>query len=204
MEPFAGSAGYSLRYPHLRVRLNDADPTIAALWQYLIGVSEAEIRALPEYVAHVSEVPGPPEARSLVGFWLNKGMTAPCNVPSKWVREAAGTGENYWGAGVRERVATQVQYIRHWTVTCGSYADVPDALATWYVDPPYAVSGKRYKYHSVDFEHLAAWCLARSGQVIVCEQAGADWLPFVPFRDLKALEGKHGAKVSHEVIYYRA
>jgi hypothetical protein len=26
--------------------------------------------------------------------------------------------------------------------------------------------------------HLADWCRSRTGQTIVCENAGADWLPF--------------------------
>lgn len=203
VEPFAGSAGYSVRYPHLNVHLNDIDPTIAGLWDYLIHVPADEIRALPVAVAHVSEVPGPSEARSLVGFWLNKGTTAPCNVPSKWMRDLW-RPNSMWGEVIRERVASQVEHIRHWTVSCGSYADLPDRDATYFIDPPYEVSGHRYRYSEVDFEHLAAWCRSRSGQTIVCEQHGATWLPFRPFRDTKALEGRNGVKVSRETIWESA
>lgn len=200
IEPFAGAAGYSVRNAHLDVHINDADPTIAGLWDYLIHVSAAEILRLPATLEHVSEVPGPDEARWLVGFWLNKGMTAPCNIPSKWMRDGW-RPDSQWGVAIRQRIADQVDSIRHWTVSCGSYADMPDTEATWFVDPPYEVSGRRYKYRTVDFPHLAEWCRERTGQTVVCEQAGAEWLPFKPFRDVKALEGKKGAKVSHEVIW---
>lgn len=202
IEPFAGSAGYSVRNYHLDIRLNDEDPTIAGLWDYLINVSAAEIRSLPAVVQHVSEVPGPQEARSLVGFWLNKGHTTPCNVPSKWMRDGL-RPHSQWGETIRERVASQVDEIRHWKITCGSYDEMPDVPATWYIDPPYEISGKRYRHHKINYVDLGDWCQRRSGQVIVCEQAGALWLPFEPFRDIKALEGKNGVKVSREVIYYR-
>jgi hypothetical protein len=26
----------------------------------------------------------PQEAKWLIGFWLNKGTTSPCNIPGKW------------------------------------------------------------------------------------------------------------------------
>lgn len=41
VEPFAGSAGYSLRYPEREVILNDLDPVISGIWEYLINVKEA-------------------------------------------------------------------------------------------------------------------------------------------------------------------
>jgi hypothetical protein len=48
VEPFAGSAGYSLRYPSHNVVLVERDPLIAATWRYLLRVSAAEILALPD------------------------------------------------------------------------------------------------------------------------------------------------------------
>jgi hypothetical protein len=39
--------------------------------------------------------------------------------------------------------------------------------------------------------------------VIVCENEGATWLPFEPFRKTKANESRHGHKVSAEAIYVR-
>ena len=39
VEPFAGSAGYALRYYDRQVLLVDADPVIAGLWRYLISAT---------------------------------------------------------------------------------------------------------------------------------------------------------------------
>jgi hypothetical protein len=63
------------------------------------------------------------------------------------------------------------------------------------------VAGRAYKYHDIDYPALGEWCRSRSGQVIVCENAGAEWLPFQPFRTIKGLEGRRGGKKSVEVVW---
>ena len=57
------------------------------------------------------------------------------------------------------------------------------ACATWFVDPPYR-GGKRrtipLRLWRHRLRHLAQWCRrSRQGQVAVCENKGACWLPFV-------------------------
>jgi hypothetical protein len=203
IEPFAGSAGYSLRHPDRMVRLYDADPIICAVWAYLIRVSPEEIRRLPLAFSHIDEIHVCQEAKWLIGFWLNKGSVQPSKSPSKWMRDyqARQPGCTYWSAAVVERIATQVGSIRHWTITQSSYADIPDQRATWFVDPPYEVAGRAYRFHDINYPALGHWCRSRSGQTIVCENQGADWLPFRPFRTIKGLEGKRGGKKSEEVIW---
>lgn len=204
IEPFAGSAGYSLHYPNLQVQLYDKDPTICGVWDFLIRAKESEILSLPTGITDVRELNLPQEAKWLIGFWLNKGMTSPCNVPSKWMRDHASDTSRlntYWGEGVRQRIADQIQFIRHWKIHNLPYAEIENRDACWFVDPPYQVSGTRYRFNQVDFSHLADWCRSRQGQTIVCEQEGAAWLPFAPFRTIKALEGKKGSKQSREVIW---
>lgn len=71
--------------------------------------------------------------------------------------------------------------INHWKVRNVPYYDLPNVRATYYVDPPYCgPAGRYYKYNQIDYERLAEWCRTRDGQVIVCEGAGAEWLPFRP------------------------
>jgi hypothetical protein len=53
----------------------------------------------------------------------------------------------------------------------------------------------------MDYRALGAWCQSRRGQATVCENAGARWLPFSPFRTIKGMEGKRGSKKSVEVIW---
>ncbi|MFL6862652.1 MAG: hypothetical protein ACJ8DZ_06610, partial [Allosphingosinicella sp.] len=48
IEPFAGSAGYSLRYHERTVILYEIDPVVVAVWKYLIGVTPREILAIPD------------------------------------------------------------------------------------------------------------------------------------------------------------
>jgi len=199
VEPFAGSAGYALRYPNLRIVLIDADPIIAGLWAYLIGASEAEILSLPDLAegSTVDDLEVCEEARHLVGFWLNGGCAAPRKTPGAWMRDGSHSAANFWGAPIRARIASQLAGIRHWTITHGTYADAPDLEATWFVDPPYQAAGKHYRHSDVDFPHLATWCKARRGQVMVCENVGADWGPFRPFLDVKATSG-----VSKEALWH--
>ncbi len=203
VEPFAGSAGYALRYPHLQVLLIEKNPQLVALWQYLIRVRASEIRRLPllRPGQAVADLHVTPEAADLIGFWCNKGTTAPCRTPSKWMRDGL-RPKSFWGPEIRERIASQLRYIRHWTVWHGSYRDAPDVRATWFVDPPYVgAAGRHYRYDRIAFRRLGRWCRSRQGQVIVCEQVGATWLPFRPFVLAKANESATGGKRSAEAIW---
>lgn len=202
VEPFAGSAGYALRHFRHDVTLVDADPVLAGLWRYLIRSTKREILALPVKVTDLRDMDLEPAAKWLIGFWLNKGSAQPCNVPSKWMRSGV-RSRSYWGPEVRQRIADQVSMISHWKIQEGDYSVADSCPATWFIDPPYERSGKLYRKSSleIDFTALAGWCKSRPGQVIVCEQAGAEWLPFRPFATIKATEGRRGPKQSREVIW---
>jgi hypothetical protein len=200
IEPFAGSAGYSLHYPEKRVLLFDKDPIICGVWDYLIRSKESEILRLPLVITDVREMALPQEAKWLIGFWLNKGNVSPCNIPGKWMRDNW-RPNSFWGEAIRGRIASQLQFIRHWKIANKSYNEVENQKASWFIDPPYQISGVRYRFNKIDFSDLGSWCMERIGQVVVCEQDGAEWLPFIPFRTIKALEGKKGAKQSKEVVW---
>lgn len=194
VEPFAGSAGYSLRYPDRAVWLNDADPIITGTWDYLIGASEREILALPDLGEGetVDDFRLCQEARWLIGWWLNKGSATPKRRPSSFMlRHPAGAP--YWGESIRVRIAGQLDAIRHWVVTTGDYEELPgDLAATWFVDPPYVAAGRHYRVGSegIDYPRLGRWCRARRGQVIACEADLADWLPFRPLVEIDGTEGR--------------
>lgn len=135
VEPFAGSAGYSVRYAHHKVILCDLDPYIAAVWRYLIRTSAQEILELPdiEVGETTDDLDVCQEARWLIGYWLNSATTHPCKRPSAWMRAGDHAG-SFWGARVRERIASQVDKIRHWNVIECSYQECPvRGVATWFV-----------------------------------------------------------------------
>ncbi len=205
VEPFAGSAGYATRYPDRRVLLIDSDPVIAGLWAYLIRATPAELLRIPDVPAGatVFDVAWPcEEARWLAGFWLTPGVFHPALKASSWAINNPGAGR-FWGAAVRERLAAQVPAIRHWEIRNCSYADAPDVEATWFVDPPYQVHGRKYRHSSkrIDYANLGAWCAARRGCVTVCEQEGATWLPFQPLGDIRASTRGGVGRVSREVVW---
>lgn len=208
-EPFGGSAGYSLRHPDRKVWINDADPVIAGTWDYLVAVSEEEVLALPDLNADqtVDDLGVCQEARWLIGWWLNKGSAQPKLRPSTFMLKYP-QGGPYWGEGIRRRIASQLDAIRHWTITNYDYEELPGWSGTWFVDPPYELAGKHYRYgtESVgDFDRLGRWCQAREGQVIVCEADGADWLPFEPLAVIDGTEGKQKkARARVEVMWERA
>jgi hypothetical protein len=205
VEPFAGSAGYSLRYPDLDVVLVERDPAIAAVWRFLIGVKPAEVLALPDLMAgqdtrDLGLAPGP---TALIGFWCTRGGASPNRTLSAWGRNPRYRSQ-FWGPRARHRIASQVEAIKHWRIIEGDYTEAPSITATWFIDPPYQEAGRHYRHGSkaIDYAALSAWCRQRPGEVIVCENTGADWLPFVHHSTIKANESKTGGKTSAEAIWH--
>lgn len=152
IEPFAGSAGYALRYYQRRITLVDSDP-----------------------------------AKKL----------------HSWARGENGQNgtQLHWGhhERVKKRLAEQIPLIRHWNIIAGDYASIPNECATWYVDPPYNNrAGRSYRVKFQDYTALGSWCKSREGQVIVCENVGADWLPF---RELGAFKSRNITRTSKEAIW---
>lgn len=203
IEPFAGSAAYSTLYHNRRINLYDVDPKISAVWSYLITARRPDVIRLPVKFDHIEDLKCCQEAKWLIGFWLNAAAPQPRNVPSAWAR--SGLRPNmFWGESRRELIAEQLRYIRHWQIACKSWERVRNTTATWFIDPPYqGPPGRLYKYHDVDYKALGAWCKDRHGQVVVCEQHGADWLPFESFIKIRSTPGGYHQKAKHssEVLW---
>ena len=191
IEPFAGTAKYSLYGDNWKknVILVDSYDVIVRIWWYLQKASEKDILDLPviqkgelvpEYLCD--------EERWLMGFCVNRGTTYP--------RKRA-SNHNSW-ASDKKRIAANLYKIRHWTIILGSYKDVPNQKATWFIDPPYQEQGFQYKCNHIDYKELAEWIRSREGQVIVGENATADWRDFKP---LVPLNGTRKRTV--ECIWYR-
>jgi hypothetical protein len=190
IEPFAGSACYSLLHYTKDILLVDYDPTIARLWKWLIQATPKDINALPD--TNEGMMDGP--EKDLIGFWYVKGAVKPAPRPYGWAK--SGRWDNqYWSDRTRARIATQVEYIKHWKVVEDCYTSILNTEATWFVDPPYVNAGKHYVHSDIDYDGLAEWCRDRLGQTIVCEQEGATWLPFEPFKKIKSLRTGKSAEV---------
>lgn len=197
IEPFAGSACYSLMYPEREVILCDSDPVVAGIWRYLLAAKESEVLALPVNIEHIDETAAlPQEARWLIGFWLGRARMRPALKSSTWARShahEAAARARFWGPAARLRIARQLQAIRHWQIIEGRSQDLANRPACWFVDAPYqGYRGRSYRRNSraIDYVELGSWCISRCGQVIVCEAAGADWLPFERLTSNNGMRGR--------------
>ena len=210
IEPFAGAAGYACRYPGRRVILVDASPIIAGIWRYLIGASSAEILAIPDIPegGTVDDLPVCQEARWLAGFWCNDATVVPSKSPSAWVRKNQKERPNAisgWGAKARDRISRDVERIRHWQIIEGEYTMTPNVVGTLFIDPPYQTkAGGFYPYQPDSFAALGKWVLSRQGQIIACDQHGADWLPWNSEIHILAAPGAKRDGSSAEVVYHRS
>lgn len=194
IEPFAGAAGYASFYDVPRAHLFDADPIVAGVWDYLLRVTAVEVMALPELVDVGDSVDNyalPQEAKWLIGFWLNRGSATPKKSRTAYSARTDRAQLN-WSTRAKTRIAMQLPRVAGWTITHASYADAPDAHATWFVDPPYGDKGKFYRFRlpPTAYASLGAWCRTRRGQVVVCEGPGAAWLPFTPLGSFKSSRGR--------------
>ena len=205
VEPFAGAAGYACRYPWRKVILIDRSPVIAGIWRFLIGSKPEDILAIPDIPegGTVDDLDVCQEARWLAGFWCNLGAASPGKTPTAWTDIIVdGTQKWGWCLTARQRIARDVPRIAHWQVIEGDYTDAPDVEATWFIDPPYQTkAGRHYKEQPDDFAALGEWTQRRKGQVIACDQQGADWLPWSSEISLKA---NAATGTSEEVIYHRS
>lgn len=208
VEPFAGAAGYATRFSAgCDVILVDASPIICAIWRWLIAASPDDILGvgdIPEG-GTVDDIDAPQAARWLAGFWCNVATTAPRKRPSKIASRGADC--HNWGGWTwrtRQRIAAQVPLIKHWHVIEGDYTAAPDVRATWFVDPPYRnKAGSYYPCQPADFDALGAWCRTRQGLTIVCENDGADWLPFRPLVGRRAAPTSRTGRPTVEAAWIR-
>ena len=100
--------------------------------------------------------------------------------------------------GVKQ-VAEITSRIKHWEIICGSYDEIDNYDATWFIDPPYQFGGEHYKENSlnINFSNLKEWILNRNGEIIACENTKADWMEFKP---LKKIQGASNTNTTEAVF----
>lgn len=197
IEPFAGSAQYSVLHgANRRVILVDLRKDTCDLWKTLQRATPEEILALPTFVDHEEVIHENESYKYLMLLALSRG--------DKLNYRYAGTGEwlKSWPAK-RKKIALGLEGVRHFEIINGNYLDAPDVRATWFIDPPYEY-GTKYGCPRINYSELSDWVLSRRGQVIVCEQAGAEWLPF---KELHKPDQSNGYNYcmgrSIEVVFHR-
>lgn len=218
IEPFAGAAGYSVYHRAVRrcldpkpaemwdVWLNDID-RVAEIWYFIRSLNSGAMvpdLSLATRGKKINELPGadswPPGLLYLLqseGAVATQGQSGECNKISKF-------GEVQLSR-IHQKMAWIAPVTRTWRITKVDYREIPNAEVTWFIDPPYNnKGGRRYRHHDIDYAELAEWCRSRQGQVIVCEQQGATWLPFTPLSEAITQRcGKPIRDTAGEAVWYR-
>jgi 16S rRNA G966 N2-methylase RsmD len=199
VEPFAGSAAYSIHHASAidHAVLIDADERVVALWRDIQTMTPADVDAVfnqinDERFTHPM-LAGMAGGSQMEATLSGKSRAVTPRMRDKWIN-------------VHARIVRSLPHIRDWQIMHGDYHDAPDIDATWFVDPPYqengtmAGAGYRCAAAAIDFDHLGDWCRDRLGFTIVCEQSPADWLPFHPFA-IQTNGAGEGALARQEVIW---
>lgn len=194
IEPFAGSACYSCKYGLDRdVWLNDKYDVIYKIWKYIINSDEERIRNLPDIkrgddIRKIDWIND--EEKFLLGFCCSNGIARPNNIVTTYADKTAyPKSDSRWRPHTtwqltRQRILKNVSKIRNWKITNLDYKELPDIEATWFIDPPYQHGGKYYIENKINYNEIRDWVLKKRGQVIVCENSKADWLPFKPLKEM--------------------
>ncbi len=183
IEPFAGSARYSLLHYKKDITLVDKYDKIVKIWKWLQQACPNDILKMPTPKLKETikrEDYDCDEQFWLMGFIIQQGVSRPGLTVSPYAYNKI--------KQQKEWISKHLYKIKHWEIIHGDYVDIKNEECTWYIDPPYQYGGEYYKISNkhLDYSELAEWCKTRNGQVIVCENSKADWLPF---RKLSKLAG---------------
>lgn len=198
IEPFAGSAAYSLHSDHWErnVILGEINTMVFNIWKYLQSSSQKDILSLPDpeigtdIRSRYSQLL--PEELDLIGLHIGIGKPTFRSKVGKFSR---------WAPGKRY-IANNIHKIKNWKINHCHYSDLSVVGdATWFIDPPYQYAGIVYKnYKSINYDHLKDWTLKRKGFLIVCGDYNRDtWLPFEVLGNTKSA----GKKKSIEGVFIR-
>lgn len=188
IEPFAGSMSWTLHHRPLTAVGVERDERVVALWHEILTDPLAFASRPVPVLGEVTD-----DLFAKLCTYSEHSLTSErLKVTSRMLRDYE---------SLCRRIAAEGSWAKeHVTIIEGTYTDLGDVEATWFIDPPYQYANRRgYREGAggIDFAELADWCRSRRGQVIVCEQAGADWLPFEPLASVAT----HRGATSSEVIW---
>lgn len=182
VEPFAGSAAYSLHWHKNRnVILVEKDIQVYELWKFLQSSNPDDILEMPNLQRG--------EKTSSFLHILHAASKRAFDYKTITVTQVL---ETNWNCN-KPKIAAQIPVIKSWDILHGNYSIAPDIEATWFIDPPYAGdagTGYRFGSDKIDYQELSEWVMSRKGQVIVCGSASDKWLPFSCFANQSTINGK--------------
>lgn len=176
IEPFAGSATYSVRYWDRDIILIDKYDVIIRIWHYLQQVSPKDILGLPEIKPglDLTKLNLSQAEKDFVGMWLSFSKSKPMVKRVSPIPTVSPKGRILLKSDMpmlsyREKVSKNLYKIKHWKIKQGDYTEAPDIEATWFIDPPYQDEnlGKWYKHKRPPELQLRKWCDKRKGQILL-------------------------------------
>lgn len=184
IEPFAGSARYSLEHFENDIMLYEIYEKVFRIWKYLICSKEKDILSLPDLSIGddirnfklLSDV-----ERWLIGYQLQRGNARPGNIVNKRCR---------WNTD-KKRIASNIYKVKHWKVFRKNGIDVSWNNASVFVDPPYQNQTHKYTHHKVDYNKIANKIKNDNGQMIVCGNSNDSWIKFEPLVEMMGNNKKH-------------
>lgn len=147
VEPFAGSACYSIYHEPEIAILIDKNPTIIGVWNYLINAQEADILELPTNLDDFESLLDMKNyfnnsAIDLIGFWVGKGKTTPVHHITKWWKKYHSEKCcRVWNEYTKQRIIKQLPKIRNWHAFLNNYDSDINQLVS--------------KHHTFDKQHLS-------------------------------------------------
>lgn len=184
VEPFCGMAKYSIIHFEKDVYLIDAYEPLIKMWHWLQQCSPNDILSLPKFKKgdSIKGIEWDCEGQAIfMGFMMGRGLASPQYKVSPFVASE----KQYHFDYTYKRVAADLFKIKHWIIKLGTYTDIVNHKATWFIDPPYQFGGKYYKHKNIDYSFLNKWSMERDGQIIVCENSKADWMQFETLRKMQ-------------------
>jgi len=141
IEPFAGTAQYSLIHFENEIVLVDKWDVIIRIWKWLQNCSQKDILGLPRLKQgeRLSSLNLSEEEKLFMGFIIGQGQ-APRDKASVMTTTYRPNRQDY----TLRKAANQLFKIKHWKFILGSYECLENTEATWFIDPPYQHGGHVY------------------------------------------------------------
>lgn len=184
VEPFAGSARYSLKYFEKDVTLYETFLKPFKVWEFLIQATEKDILSLPDVNVgdDIRKIEWLSNAeRWLMGYQLQRGNARPgclVNARCRWNTD-------------KLRIAKEVHKVKHWKIYNESGMNHVWENATYFIDPPYTVQKHGYTHGEVDYHVIATKVQNEKGFHIVCGNSDDHWLDFIPLTNMQGISKSH-------------
>ena len=195
IEPFAGTSRYALKYYAHDITISDKDETIISIWKWLQQISKEDLlstRTLDNGDSLLNYDWDCKERKYLMGFLIASGVALSQNAVSSH------RTKDYQITQLKN-ISENLYKIKDWEILQCDYTILKNEEATWFIDPPYQHGGHRYRHNNrkINYPNLKKWCDERYGEVIVCENSKATWIPLNPISTL------HGSvHDTTECMYY--